>query len=69
MSIFESLIDGVNGLDLGTGITNFNKDVTVKFFSGNGDVGAIGDGSPDLIITQIADASDGSIRYLFLCGY
>ena len=65
MSIFESLIDGVNGLDLGTGITNFNKDNTIKFFSGNGDVGAIGDGVPDAIITQIADASDGSIDIYF----
>ncbi|TXD82179.1 hypothetical protein ESY86_15200 [Subsaximicrobium wynnwilliamsii] len=58
--IFKSIIDGVNGLDLGTGITNFNKDVTVKFFSGNGQVGAISDNIPDLVITQIADASDGS---------
>ena len=59
-SIFESIVDGENGLDLGTGITNFNNDVTVKFFSGNGNVGAIGDGVPDLIITQIADAGDSS---------
>ncbi|MGC1473352.1 MAG: hypothetical protein WA775_12230 [Psychroserpens sp.] len=57
MSVFKSIIDGENGLDLGTGITNFNDDVNVKFFSGNGDVGALDGTIPDLIITQIADAA------------
>ncbi len=27
-TIFNSLVDGENGLDLGTGITNFNVDVS-----------------------------------------
>ena len=58
-TIYNSIVDGVNGLDLGTGITNFNKDVSVRFFSGNGQVGAL-DEVPDLLITQIADASDSS---------
>ncbi len=59
-TIFNSIIDGLNGLDLGTGITNFNNAVTVKFFSGNGNVGALGDDVPDVIVTQIADANDNS---------
>ncbi len=59
-TIYNSIVDGINGLDLGTGITNFNVDVSVRFFSGNGKVGAIQDDIPDLLITQIADAGDSS---------
>jgi len=59
-TIFNSIIDGINGLDLGTGITNFNNDVSVRFFSGNGQVGAVTDDIPDLLITQIADADDNT---------
>ena len=58
-TIYNSIVDGVNGLDLGTGITNFNDEVSVRFFSGNGQVGALDD-VPDLLITQIADAGDGT---------
>ncbi|MFD1016963.1 T9SS type A sorting domain-containing protein [Winogradskyella rapida] len=52
-TVYDVIIDGVNGLDLGTGITNFNKDAEIKFYSGNGNVGAL-DAIPDLIITQMA---------------
>ncbi|WP_225035883.1 T9SS sorting signal type C domain-containing protein [Winogradskyella sp. SM1960] len=52
-TVYDVIIDGVNGLDLGTGITNFNKDAEIKFYSGNGNVGAI-DTTPDLLITQMA---------------
>ncbi|MDP5081035.1 MAG: hypothetical protein NWP87_00155, partial [Winogradskyella sp.] len=51
---YDVIIDGVNGLDMGTGIANFNQDTDVRFFSGNGIVGAVSDNIPDLIITQIA---------------
>ncbi|MFB9051940.1 hypothetical protein ACFFVB_02500 [Formosa undariae] len=54
LTVYDVITDGENGLDLGTGITNFNQTTSVKFFSGNGQVGAVDDNVPDLIISQIA---------------
>jgi hypothetical protein len=54
---YDVIIDGVNGLDMGTGIANFNRDTSVRFFSGNGIFGAVTDNIPDLLITQIANSS------------
>ncbi|GGG41225.1 T9SS type A sorting domain-containing protein [Bizionia arctica] len=64
-TVYDVLIDGKNGqgLDLGTGITNFNKEASIRFFSGNGAVGAVGDGVPDLLLTQIADPGGSDIYY------
>ncbi|WP_115460817.1 T9SS type A sorting domain-containing protein [Winogradskyella aurantiaca] len=61
--IYDTLIDGVNGLELGTGITNLNQNNTVRFFSGNGQVGALGNEIPDLVLTQIAQAGAWDIYY------
>ena len=64
LTIFDVIIDGKNGLDLGTGISNFNKKTDIQFFSGNGQPGAIGDqGTPDLLITQIADAGKNANQF------
>ena len=63
LTVFQVMIDGINGLDLGTGVTNYNKSASIRFFSGNGQVGAISDGVPDLIITQIADSGSWDIYY------
>ncbi|WP_179318757.1 T9SS type A sorting domain-containing protein [Winogradskyella helgolandensis] len=63
LTVFQVMVDGVNGLDLGTGVTNYNKSASIRFFSGNGQVGAISDGVPDLIITQIADSGSWDIYY------
>ncbi|WP_159022043.1 T9SS type A sorting domain-containing protein [Formosa sp. L2A11] len=54
LTAYDVITDGVNGLDLGTGIANFNQNSSIKFFSGNGLVGAVTDSTPDLLITQIA---------------
>lgn len=56
---YDVLIDGENGLDLGTGISNFNKETNISFYSGDGDVIAIDQDAPDLLITQIADPGEG----------
>ncbi len=49
-------IDGdLNGLDLGTGVVDFNDTAEVRFFSGNGQEGALYDDIPDFLITQIAN--------------
>lgn len=53
-TVLDAIIDGENGLGMGTGITNFNESAEIKFYSGNGNVGGI-DAVPDLLITQIAD--------------
>jgi len=63
ISIFDVIIDGTNGLELGTGISNFNNNISVKFFSGNGKPGVIGDNEPDLLITQIAQAGGYDIYF------
>ncbi|MEM6515135.1 MAG: T9SS type A sorting domain-containing protein [Bacteroidota bacterium] len=62
-TIYDVLIDGVNGLDLGTGITNFNQATDVQFFSAGGILGAIDDDIPDFLITQIANAGSTDIYY------
>lgn len=57
LTIFDVIIDGKNGLELGTGISNFNAKTDVQFISGNGQPGAVADGgTPDLLITQMAAA-------------
>lgn len=64
-TVYDVIIDGKNGqgLDLGTGITNFNKEASISFFSGNGVVGAVNDGVPDLLLTQMAQAGGTDIYY------
>lgn len=59
LSVYDVLIDGANGLDLGTGITNFNTDASISFYSDNIQPGPsnayFSDAVPDVLITQIAD--------------
>ncbi|WP_435135477.1 IPT/TIG domain-containing protein [Formosa sp. A9] len=62
-TIYENLIDGVNGLDLGTGVTNFNQLADVGFYSSGGQLGGISDGAPDFLITQIAKAGSIDVYY------
>ncbi|GGG41233.1 hypothetical protein GCM10010976_11040 [Bizionia arctica] len=64
LTIFDVIIDGINGLELSTGISNFNNSTDVRFYSGDGQPGAIGDdGAPDLLISQIADPGGTDIYY------
>ena len=63
LTVFQVMIDGINGLELGTGVTNYNNTASIRFFSGNGQVGAISDGIPDLLITQIADSGSWDTYY------
>ncbi|NMH28600.1 T9SS type A sorting domain-containing protein [Flavobacterium silvaticum] len=65
IGIYDVLIDGLNGLDLGTGVTNFNTNAKISFFSDNAQTGTsnayITDDVPDVLITQVADP--GSTDY------
>ncbi|WP_159022042.1 T9SS type A sorting domain-containing protein [Formosa sp. L2A11] len=63
LKILEMITDGKNGLDLGTGVTNFNSNISIEFNSPDGEPNAIGDIVPDLIITQIAAANGYDIYY------
>lgn len=60
------LTDGIKGLDLGTCVANLPAgDIYLPVT--NFQASAIGDGIPDLLITQVADPSSGSLdRYEFI---
>ncbi|MGV3586051.1 MAG: T9SS type A sorting domain-containing protein [Adhaeribacter sp.] len=59
------LSDGVNGLDLGTCVANLPAG-TMSFAITNVSAAAIGDGIPDVLVTQVADPSGTSFdRYTF----
>lgn len=68
LTCYDVLVDGLNGLDLGTGVTNFNTQATVQFTSDNAQSGPGGafftDNIPDVLFTQIADPN-GSDHYYF----
>lgn len=59
------LTDGIKGLNLGTGIANLPAG-TLDFNVNSINPASIGDGVPDIIITQIADPSSGTDQYSFL---
>lgn len=57
LGVFDVLIDGVNGLDIGTGVTNFNSDASISFFSDNAQNPSghdFADNVPEVLVTQIA---------------
>lgn len=65
-NIPKYLTDGIKGLDLGTCIANLPVG-TLSFYTSNLQASAIGDGVPDIIVTQIADPTGNSFdRYEFV---
>ncbi|HEY5406439.1 MAG TPA: T9SS type A sorting domain-containing protein [Ginsengibacter sp.] len=58
------LTDGTGGLDLGTGVANLPQG-DLNFNIANINPSSIGDGVPDILITQIADPSNGTDQYEF----
>ncbi|TPV35571.1 hypothetical protein FJ651_01265 [Paucihalobacter ruber] len=67
LTSYDVLIDGLNGLDLGTGITNFNTQASIKFTSDNIQPGPsetfFTDNIPDVVFTQIAQPNGSDIYY------
>ena len=63
-NIILYLTDGANGLNLGTGVANLPKG-DLKFSIPALNPAVIGDGIPDILITQIADPSAGVDQYEF----
>ncbi|MCG2617859.1 T9SS type A sorting domain-containing protein [Terrimonas sp. NA20] len=60
----DYLRDGIKGLDLGTGISNLPSNNSFTFFAHSLNVARIGDGVPDILITQFAQP--GTETYEFL---
>ncbi|QMU31147.1 T9SS type A sorting domain-containing protein [Adhaeribacter radiodurans] len=60
------LSDGINGLNIGTGIANVPAGPNLNFNMDNIIPSAVGDGIPDIIVTQIADPTSSADKYQFL---
>ena len=58
------MTDGVKGLNIGTGVANLPTG-TITFGVSNLQASAIGDGVPDILVTQIADPSGSADQYEF----
>jgi hypothetical protein len=65
-SVKTVLTDGVNGLDLGTGITNLPASAVLSIQIFNINPTKITDNEPDIILTQIADPSSGNDEFNFI---
>ncbi len=62
-TIKEALIDGIHGLDMGTGITNLPPTAHMTFQIYNIDGQKIADAEPDLVLTQIADPASANDEF------
>lgn len=65
-SVKSVLVDGINGLDLGTGVTNLPTSAVLTFQVFNIDPTKVSDNEPDIILTQIADPSSGNDVFSFI---
>ncbi|WP_417939118.1 T9SS sorting signal type C domain-containing protein [Flavobacterium sp. RS13.1] len=62
------LTDGINGLALGTGIANIKANTLAEFKIGtnNIQIGIIGDGIPDIIVSQVAQPNSVVDKFSFV---
>lgn len=65
-TVRNALIDGQNGLNLGTGVTNLPPTAVMTFLIYNIDATKTSDAEPDIVITQIADPSPSNDVFEFL---
>ncbi len=65
-NIKKALVDGVNGLDLGTGVTNLPSTAIMTFQIFNIDAAKATDAEPDIILTQIASPASSNDVFTFL---
>jgi len=61
----DVLMDGIKGLDLGTGVTNINTNAAFIFDIARIADDKLNDDEPDIVITQIADPGAGRDVYYF----
>ena len=62
------LTDGINGLALGTGVANIKSTVPSEFKVGTNNIqlGGIGDGIPDIVVTQVAQPNSTVDSFKFV---
>ncbi|MEO7976141.1 T9SS sorting signal type C domain-containing protein [Flavobacterium sp.] len=62
------LTDGINGLALGTGIANIKSGISAEFKVGTNNIqlGVIGDGIPDIIVSQVAQPNSVIDNFKFV---
>jgi hypothetical protein len=58
------MTDGIKGLNIGTGVANLPSG-NINFSVSNLQLSSIGDGKPDVLVTQIADPSGSADQYEF----
>lgn len=66
LTVRDVLIDGINGLDLGTGVTNVTSTMVMAYKVSNIVPSAINDSEPDVLITQTADPTNVTDVYSFI---
>lgn len=65
-TIKQAMIDGVNGLDMGTGVTNLPSSALMTFQIYNIDASKASDAEPDLILTQTATPTSSNDVFTFV---
>jgi len=65
LRVKDVLIDGIKGLDLGTGVTNLSASAVLSFNVNSIVPEKIIDAEPDILITQIASPSSNADLYYF----
>jgi hypothetical protein len=65
-TIKSVLVDGKNGLDLGTGVTNLPTSAILDFKINNINPTKINDNEPDIILTQTAQPEAGNDEFSFV---
>lgn len=67
LSVRDVLIDGIRGLNLGTGVTNLPSTSVLNFQATNILANVAGDAIPDIMVSQVADPSNNSFSvYCFV---
>ncbi|GEM_PF-1170754 len=66
LSVADVLVDGANGLDLGSGVTNLPTTAILTFQIPNIATDRIDDIEPDIVITQIANPDATNDRFGFI---
>lgn len=65
LKIREVLIDGIKGLDIGTGVTNVAADVAMIFPIATVTESKINDAEPDIVVSQIAEPGSSGAYDIF----
>lgn len=67
LSVRDVLIDGIRGLNIGTGVTNLPSSSVLNFQAQDIVANAAGDAVPDIMVSQVADPSNNSFSvYCFV---